>query len=61
MQCTTLRIITKRFSCKYTDSAGKEVELIIDNIGRSKIYGDHENMSCWCLNLRDGGQGFVKR
>ena len=37
-----------------------EMEFVIDSIGHSIVYGDM-NMTCLCLNIRDGGQGCVKR
>lgn len=36
-------------------------EYVIDSIGHNKIYGDRDNMHCICLNVRDGGQGNIKR
>lgn len=37
-----------------------EVEFVIDSIGHSRIYSDR-NRTCLCLNIRDGGQGCIKR
>jgi len=46
---------------KYIDDDGKEIELVIDSIGHHKVHCDTENMTCLCLNLRNGGQGCIKR
>lgn len=47
--------------CKYIDKDGIEHELVIDSIGTHKVHGDRNNQVCCCLNLRDGGNGCIKK
>ena len=36
-------------------------EYVIESIGHQKIHGDRDNMNCLCINVRNGGEGNIKR
>lgn len=36
-------------------------EYVIDSIGHTKTHGNIDDTSHLCLNVRDGGSGFVRR
>ncbi|WP_147419564.1 hypothetical protein [Mediterraneibacter gnavus] len=38
-----------------------EEEYVIDSIGHTKTHGNIDDTSHLCLNVRDGGSGFVRR
>lgn len=40
---------------------GQEKEYVIDSVTREKSYFDNSNLYHICLNVRDGGEGCLKR
>ena len=36
-------------------------EYVIDSIGHTKTHGNIDDISHLCLNVRDGGSGFIRR